>query len=182
MTPQVQLQLLNPQLPAQKHGMVLVALKAERLETSQQQWSNRAVFIISHISMFYSVCSNAVKDGTLPHFINSSILQSTKSLSYDFGYIPYSRHRNMTRLLLQDKWSTSAPSLYSHLSLTLFQSAMSPAHKLTLMSFLIMTFMVSIIFCSSLLILRSIAPTWTVLQSSVITPVCTIGTCPVIQD
>lgn len=120
--------------------------------------------------MFYSVCSNTLKDGSLPHFINSSILQSTKSPLYDFGYIPYSRHCNITRLLLQDKWSTSAPSLYSHLSLTLFESVMSPAHKLTLMSFLIMTFMVSIILCSTLLILRSIAPTWTVLQSSVITP------------
>lgn len=37
---------------------------------------------------------------------------NTQKSMYDFGCILYSRHHNIPRMLLQDKWSITAPSLY----------------------------------------------------------------------
>lgn len=96
----------EPTASSAKHGMVLGAFRAERLESFQQKQPtmySRAVFCHQPYIHILFHCFNAVKDGILSRFINSSILYSTKSPLYDFRYIPYSRHCNKTRLQLQDK-------------------------------------------------------------------------------
>lgn len=107
----------EPTASWKSQGKTAGAVRAERLKPSftSKNLPCTTDWILSSVT-YPCFIQSVVKDSTLHCFINSPILYEHTPKKhqnmYDFGYILYPRHYNIPRLLLQDKWSTVAPSLY----------------------------------------------------------------------